>query len=86
MNNIEEKTVEEVLDDQKKVPMVKAQSTGQIKLKDKSGRGGIKINLQETFKFYPDEIVVQKVQGRNNVIIISAIVPERVLLKEAKKK
>lgn len=87
MNNaspmsVEKKTVQQVLADQKKPPMLKAQSTKPIKLKDSLGRGGIKFNLIETFGFTPEELVIQKVNGRNNTIIISAVVPQRVLLQE----
>lgn len=66
----------------KKYPMMKVQSTPPIKLKDKAGRGGVKFNLLRDFGFVPVEIVIQKVAGRNNTIVVSAVVPEGVLQKE----
>lgn len=81
----EEKEVLKVLDDQKKVPMMKVQSTKPIKLKDKPGRGGVQFNLKRDFGFVPEEIMIQKVAGQNNTIVVSAIVPQKVLLKEKEK-
>jgi len=69
----------------KQLPMMKVQSTPPIKLKDKAGRGGIKLNLKKDFGFIPEEIIIQKVYGGNNKIVVSAIVPEMVLQKEEKK-
>ena len=69
----------------KQLPMMKVQSTPPIKLKDKAGRDGIKLNLKKDFGFIPEEIIIQKVYGGNNKIVVSAIVPEMVLQKEEKK-
>lgn len=77
--------VKKVLEDQKKVPMLKVQSTRPIKLKDKAGRGGVQFNLKRDFGFVPEEIMIQKVAGSNNTIVVSAIVPQEVLLKEQAK-
>ncbi len=43
------------------------------KLKDKGGRGGINIDVRK-LGYVPDVFVVQKVQGKNNHIVISALV------------
>ena len=53
-----------------------------VKFKDKPTRGGIKINLKGTFGFVPEEMLVQKVHGQSNTIIVSAIIPEKVLKAE----
>lgn len=76
------KTEDQVIKDQEKEPMITVQCTKPIKLKDKINRGGFKMNLKRDFKFVPEEIIIQKVWGRSNTIVVSAIVPERVLLKE----
>lgn len=46
--------------------------TPPIKLKDKAGRGGVSFDLLKDFGFIPDSIIVQKVQGKNNTIVVSA--------------
>jgi hypothetical protein len=48
-------------------------STKPIKLKDRPGRGGLMIDLQATFGFIPKRIIVQKVHGENNKIVVSAV-------------
>lgn len=79
--DLEDKAVERV----KKVPMLEVKSTSQIKLKDKEGRGGFEFNIRQLFGFYPEKIVVQKVAGRNNVIVVSAVLTDNELLREKKK-
>lgn len=74
--------VEKLLSEQTKKPMLQVKSTPQIKLKDKMGRGGIQFNFMRDFGFIPEEIVIQKVQGRNNCIVVSAILPKPILEKE----
>lgn len=81
---ISKKQLDQVVEHQKKVPMLKVQQTKPIKLKDQFGRGGLEFNLREVFGFLPDIIVISKVEGRNNVIVVSAVVPDRVLLQEEK--
>jgi hypothetical protein len=65
--------------------MLEARSTKPFKLKDKPGRGGVEFNLVEVFGFIPEKIVIQKVQGANNWIVVSAILTEKALLKEKNK-
>lgn len=78
---LEDKAIEKV----KQAPMLEAKSTPPFKLKDRAGRGGVEFNLLEVFGFVPDKIVIQKVAGRNNWIVVSAILTERELEKEQKK-
>jgi hypothetical protein len=48
-------------------------STIPFKLKDKEGRNLYMIDLYETFKFFPKKILIKKVPGQNNVVVISAV-------------
>lgn len=57
-----------------------------IKLKDKAGRGGVVFNLQKDFGFIPEKIIVQKVQGQSNTIVVSAVLTQEMLEKELLKK
>lgn len=57
-------------------------STPVIKLKDAPNRGGVKFHLKNDFGFVPEEIIVQKVHGRNNAIIVSAVLTQDELKKE----
>jgi len=66
--------------------MIQIKSLKPIKFKDKAGRGGITINLIKTFGFHPLEIVIQKVGGENNKIVISAVLTDDELVEEAKRK
>lgn len=79
-----ETKVKKILEDQKKPPTITIASTREIKLKDKEGKNSITIRLVESFGFVPDAITVKKVIGKNNLIVISAIVPQSILDKEKK--
>lgn len=78
--------LEKIIEEHKKQPMLQLQSTPPMKLKDRVGRGGMQFNLLQTFGFVPEEIVVQKVQGRNNVIVVSAVLTDKQLHREEKRK
>lgn len=64
--------------------MLQVRSLRSIKLKDKNGRHTLRINLLTTFGFVPEEIVIQKVQGQNNHIVVSAVMTEEEIAKEKK--
>lgn len=78
LKKIQDKAIEKI----KKPPMLEAKSTPPFKLKDQPGRGGVEFNLLEVFGFIPEKIVIQKVQGRNNWLVVSAIMTEKELEKE----
>ena len=61
-----------------------ARSTDPIKFKDKAGRGGILFDLKKTFGFLPEKVHFQKVHGANNTFIVSALLTESELKREAK--
>lgn len=44
-----------------------------VKLKDKSGRGGVHVDLRK-LGYIPDVLVIQKIQGKNNQIVVSALI------------
>lgn len=50
-----------------------------MKLKDREGRGGIRIPLKQAFGFIPDEIIIQKIQGQNNRFVVSAVLTDAFL-------
>lgn len=83
---LSEAQIKKILDDQKKPPMVTVASTREIKLKDREGKNSITIKLVESFGFVPSEITVKKVPGKNNMIVVSTIVPQSILDEEKKKK
>ena len=58
-------------------------SSPPIKLKDRPNRDRIVLKLMDIWKFRPETMIINKVHGKNNTIIISAIVPEEVLKSEA---
>lgn len=47
--------------------------TQSFKLKDRPNRGGIMFDLEKTFGFIPEKIIIQKVAGSNNTFILSAV-------------
>lgn len=54
-----------------------------FKLKDQPAlRAGMIIPLKKTFGFLPEIIVVQKVLGESNKIVVSALLTPEMLLKE----
>lgn len=69
------------------MPMIPVRKTSVIKLKDRPGRGGVKFNLLRDFGFIPQEIIIQKVWGRNNAIVVAAILTkEQLAVEKAAKK
>lgn len=43
------------------------------KLKDKPGKGGLVIDCIKSFGYLPTKLVIQKVSGENNKIVIQAV-------------
>lgn len=80
-----EKQTKKIIKKQKEAPKLQVKSTGQIRFKDKPGRGGIQLNFIESFGFFPEVLIIQKVQGKNNTIVVSAVIPEKILKEEKKK-
>lgn len=54
-----------------------------IKFKDKAGRGGVVFDLKKDFGFVPDRIIIQKVHGQSNTVVVSAVLTPEMLKKEA---
>lgn len=63
-------------------PLLEARSTKPIKLKDRPGRRSIKFNLKDLFGFIPEELIWEKVQGKNNTFVVSALLTKKQLVKE----
>ena len=60
----------------KKQPKVETISTVPFKLKDKNDRGWKAFHLKSQFGFVPEIVVVSKVNGKNNIMILHAIKPK----------
>ena len=64
---------------------ISLQSTIPIKLKDKPNRDYVRFNLIKSFGFTPEEMIVEKVRGKNNTIVVHALLTDKMLKKEIKK-
>lgn len=51
-------------------------STPAFKLKDKPHRQYMAINLKGNFGFVPDTIIVEKVKGLHDTMVVHAVVPK----------
>ena len=60
----------------------RVRSTRPIKLKDKSGRNYISLDLEKLFWFRPERIIIQKVQGETNRFIVHAVLTPEEIEKE----
>lgn len=58
-----------------KLKDIEVVTTPAFKLKDKAGRRYQAINLQSQFGFIPETIIIEKVPGHTNTLIVRAIVP-----------
>lgn len=54
----------------------KLRSTVPFKLKDKEGRDWKAFDLKAQFGFLPETILVSKLHGKNNIIVLSAVLPK----------
>jgi hypothetical protein len=61
-------------------------STVPFHLKDGKGKAAVMFDLFQTFKFYPKQILIQKVAGQNNRFILSAVIEDEVAIEELSKK
>ena len=64
------------------VPKIPVMKTPEIKFKDKPGKGGIQIIFMRDFGFIPSSIIIQKIHGRNNAIVVSAPKPQSMIRAE----
>jgi hypothetical protein len=61
---------------------VRVKSTPVFKLKDQKGRSWQGIHLRKQFGFIPDVIIVEKMPGQNNRIVVRAVLTEEEIKKE----
>jgi len=54
-------------------PDIRVRSTVPFKLKNKTDRDWRAFNLESTFGFLPETIIISKPRGMNNVIVLSAV-------------
>lgn len=64
---------------------IEIKSTPIFKLKDRDGRDYQVINLNKQFGFIPDVIIVQKVKGQNNKLVVGAVMNNDKSVKKLKK-
>jgi len=63
---------------------VRVRSTPPFKLKDKANRQFQVINLEKQFGFKPEVIVIEKIHGINNGLVVKAVMTPEALAKEKK--
>lgn len=51
-------------------------STQPIKLKDQGGRHRVVFHLEKNFGFVPEIIIIEKALGKNNTIVVNAVIPQ----------
>ena len=66
----------------KKDDGIRVISTPPFKLKDKPTRNFQAINIYKQFGFWPEVIIIEKVYGANNMIIVRAVLTEEERRKE----
>jgi hypothetical protein len=65
-----------------KTDNIRVKSTPSFKLKDDPKRQYIPINLKKLFGFLPETIIIEKVHGQNNRMIVRAVLTEEEIKKE----
>ena len=63
---------------------IRVRSTPPFKLKDKVNRQFQVINLEKQFGFKPEVIVIEKIHGINNGLVVKAVMTPEALAKEKK--
>jgi hypothetical protein len=61
---------------------LRVRNTPPFKLKDRVGRNYQAINLFKQFGFLPAVIIIEKVFGRNNIVIVRAVLTAEEIKKE----
>lgn len=65
---------------------LRVKSTPFFKLKKNQGKHYVGINMRKQFGFLPENIIVERSTGRNNVIRVIAVLTEEEIKKEDKLK
>jgi len=65
-----------------KDPEIRVRTTHPFKLKDKDKKHYFPIHLEKMFGFVPEVIIVEKVPGENNTMIVRAVMTEKAIKKE----
>jgi hypothetical protein len=66
---------------------IRVKNTPPFKLKDRPGRQYQAIHLKTQFGFIPEVIIIEKVRGSNNALIVRAVLtPEEIAQEEGLKK
>ena len=75
------------MNEEPKKQNTKLRSTIPFKLKDRPFERQWKaINLKSQFGFLPENIIISKLHGMNNTIVLSAVLPNQELTKKKKSK
>jgi|TARA_Y100000034_G_scaffold19875_2_gene22609 hypothetical protein len=67
-------------------PEIRVKNTNAFKLKDKFGKNYRPINFIKEFGFLPETIIIEKVHGRSNCMIVRAVLTQTELDKEERMK
>ena len=63
--------------------VIRVRTTPKFKLKDKPGRQYVKLNFMNVFGFKPEMIIIEKIKGSNNTMIVRAVLtPEEIVLED----
>lgn len=65
---------------------VRVKTTQPFKLKDKERRRFVVIKLKEQFGFTPESIIIEKVQGHHNTMVVRAVMTEEAIKEEQERK
>lgn len=63
---------------------IRVKSTPQFKLKDTRGRSWQGIHLRRQFGFIPEVIIIEKMPGQNNRLVVRAVLTKEEMEKEDK--
>lgn len=63
---------------------LRVRTSSQFKLKDKAGRRFMPIHLLKNFGFVPEVIIIEKVWGYSNTLVVRAVFTEDEIKKEDK--
>jgi hypothetical protein len=67
-------------------PQIQVRKTTPIKLKDKNGKGGIRVDWPSPLvPFVPTGVILQKVFGENNTVVLNFIKPKNYVENQPKK-
>jgi len=71
--------------DKKVSDTIRVRNTPGFKLKDRPGRQYVKITFMKVFGFIPETIIVEKIIGSNNGLVVRAVLTDKEIELEDKR-